>query len=71
MTREWKPIRKDGKRECPECTNHYRADKSGAHAVVAHFDYSTLPKRWCPGGAKPVDPKKRTPAQDFRPAILR
>ena len=66
--RAWKPVRADGKRECPECTNSYRADKSLEHATVAHFDYSTIPRRWCPGGAPPKDPAKRgLPAGVGRP----
>jgi hypothetical protein len=63
----WKPVRADGKRECPVCTNSYRAEKSGAHAVVAHFDYGVQPRRWCPGGAVPVDPFKRTAPIGGRP----
>jgi len=71
VSREWKPVRPDGKRECPECTNSYRAHKSDEFAVVAHFDYSTRPRRWCPGGAPPKDASKRTPVRDFRPALIR
>lgn len=71
MSAPWKPIRKDGKRECPVCTISHRADKSGAHAVVAHFDYGTIPRRWCPGGAAPKDATKRTPVRDARPSVLR
>jgi hypothetical protein len=65
---EWKPKRADGKRECPVCTNSYRADPTGEHATVAHFDYSTTPRRWCPGGAPPKNPAKRgLPAGVSRP----
>lgn len=65
---DWKPIRKDGKRECPVCTNSYRALGNGDHAVAAHFDYSVRPRRWCPGGAPPKDPARRgLPAGVHRP----
>ncbi len=60
MAREWKPVRKDGKRECPECTNSFRHDRTFTHATVAHFDYSVTPRRWCPGGAPPTDPTRRS-----------
>ena len=63
----WKPIKANGKRECPECTNSYPADKTGTHAVAAHFDYGTQPRRWCPGGAPPADPSKRTAPIGGRP----
>lgn len=69
--RTWKPVRADGKRECPECTNSYRHDKSGEYPCVAHFDYSTNPHRWCPGGRPPADPKRRTQTKPLPGLVLR
>ena len=51
----WFPIRPDGKRQCPECGNHYRALRREA-AVVAHFDYAS--RRWCLGGKPPTPAQK-------------
>ena len=58
----WKPVRPDGKRECPECTNSFRADRTLEHATVAHFDRGVWPHRWCPGGRPPVNKHNRTAA---------
>lgn len=49
------PVRKDGKRECPECTVSYRASKK-LKPCVAHFDYAR--KRWCPGGERVTKQQK-------------
>lgn len=66
--RTLKPVKANGKRECPECTNSYRAYKTDEYATVPHFDYSTNPRRWCPGGAPPKNPAKRgLPAGVSRP----
>jgi hypothetical protein len=67
MNKVWKPVRADGKRECPECGNAYRDAAKHGHAVVAHFDYSVRPHRWCPGGMPPVDKGRRTAAKPPAP----
>jgi hypothetical protein len=52
----WKNVRADGKRQCPVCTNSYRA-LDGPLPVVAHFDYAT--HRWCPDGVEPTDEQRK------------
>lgn len=53
VTKLWAPVRADGKRECPVCGLSFRDAAKRGFAVVAHFDYSVRPRRWCPGGAPP------------------
>lgn len=40
------PVGKNGKRECPVCTNHFKADDY--YPTVSHWD--DYHQRWCPGG---------------------
>ena len=50
------PVRKSGKRECPECTVTYKA--AFEHKpCVAHFDYAR--RKWCSGGERPTSTQKK------------
>lgn len=48
-------VRSNGTRECPECTNAFKASKQ-EWPCVAHFDAAR--RRWCPAGEPPTQDEK-------------